>query len=442
MARFIKLNFMRHIKNSDYQIGLERELHRIDAEFNLSTKNHPPSLGSSYFNTLITTDFAESQTELITNVCQGTNEAFLFLTNLIRYTAQNIGDEKVFNFSPPLVGFRESAKIAQFEGLKSAQKKRIYRQGLCHRYSKDIQLLTGFHFNFSFSDQYIKVKMQNQSYTGSLEDFKSELYLNVARNFMRYGWILIYLFGASPHLPCLDKTFKNACSLRTSSYGYSIENQDQVNPNLNSLDRHLEDLNTALKTPFPEYQNDNFVQLNQNIIQDPSEYYSVIRPKIHNSHIEFLELRCIDINPLMPYGIDLYTLDFTRDFLFYLSDIKSEPLSYKELSVLKNNFRAVGENGRDKGLTLRINNTTKPLFNWATEILKDMKKDTDILKPKNLASKKIQKYETNEDIKAFLQKCLIEHQQIYKKPIDHHFFKLFETEKFKSLEKLDHAKRT
>ena len=399
---------MKKKDSNTYRIGLEREFHRVTPRFKLSPYNHPLSLGSSYFHPYITTDFAESQIELITKTFPCTKQALDELQNLMLYTYQKLKKELIYNFSPPLSTFPLASRIARFENIEAAHHKRIYRKGLSNRYGTGLQLFTGLHFNFSFT----------KTYMSSLGVTPNTCYLHVARNFMRYGWIILYLFGASPQLPSLRKKMQNACSLRMSYHGYSIKHQDRLPVSLNNIDDYCKDLTTALQTPFSRFKNKNFTQLNDNILQTPAEYYCPIRLKVHNKQIQYLEIRCLDINPFFPCGVDIKTLNFIRDLLFFLATKESPPLSYRELNILKKNFQKVAMHGRDPKTTLTIDKKTKPLQEFCAQILQQMHYDPDIMDPLKLPSNRLQAYVHDEDIMQFLDNQQQDQKNFWNRPLD------------------------
>jgi glutamate--cysteine ligase len=430
-GKIIRLKFMTPLNNRAYKIGLERELHRITQHYDLSQKNHPLSLGSSYFNPFITTDFAETQVELITTVASSTSQALLEIEDLLLYTQKNLVDEIIYNHSAPLSKFKDQAIVARFEDLQEAHEKRIYRKGLSYRYSKEIQLLTGFHYNFSFENSYID----------ELGLSSNEIYLNTARNFMRYGWVLLYLFGASPQLPHLKRSFKDACSLRMSKYGYSINVQEDLCISLNSIRQYNEDLKKALNTPYHQYQDTRFIQLNENILQRPSEYYTPIRLKTRNENIDYLEIRCLDINPLMPIGIDLHALDFIKDLLFMLAKKESPPLSYSEMQTLKKNFQSVALHGRNPSTTLTINNETKSVSTFCEETLHEMSYCKAIMNPETLPSKILEPYQSDSDIIGLLKENSAKHSHFYQRDVNAYQLERLDRAKKRSLELLQNARR-
>jgi glutamate--cysteine ligase len=80
--------------------------------------------------------------------------------------------------------------------------KHVYRRGLALRYGKAMQCIAGIHYNYSLPsscgpDRSAKASGRTPP---RLRDFQSESYIATIRNFRRYSWLLMYLFGASPAL--------------------------------------------------------------------------------------------------------------------------------------------------------------------------------------------------------------------------------------------------
>ena len=98
----------------------------------------------------------------------------------------------------------------------------------------------------------------------------SEQYFGVLRNYRRFGWLVLYLFGTSPAvsqellrgardracrrsttIPCYEPY---GTSLRMSDIGYRNKNQATVSVSVNSLDEYVRDLSKAISTPYPPYE--------------------------------------------------------------------------------------------------------------------------------------------------------------------------------------------
>ena len=169
--------------------GLEREVLRVDEKGKIAQTKHPFK-GNKY----IGLDFAESQIEIVTPVCKSLKEAKLFLDSMIDIINQEIKGEYLWNYSmPPSIDNEEEIKMADL-----SKKEVEYREYLSKVYGKRKQVISGVHYNFSFSELAIKEMYEEGSFEGSLKEFKNEIYLKIARQYITYEWFIIYLFGNSP----------------------------------------------------------------------------------------------------------------------------------------------------------------------------------------------------------------------------------------------------
>ncbi len=278
--------------------------------------------------------------------------------------------------------------------------KTIYRRGLGFRYGREMQLIAGVHFNYSLPDAFWPAYQGATRSTLTPADFRSEQYLAMIRNFRRMGWIVLYLFGASPAV-CksfgaaadlgslnADTWFARwATSLRMSDLGYSNKNQSRINISLNSLDEYVRDLSNAICTPEPAYEaigvkvDGEYRQLNANLLQIENEYYSPVRPKrvarsgeqptaaLRRDGIEYVEVRSLDLNMFDPAGVNQNTMRFIEAFLIYCLLEDSQPLAAPDMEDLAWNHTATAKRGRDPELRLRRNGDEIALREWAREIL-------------------------------------------------------------------------
>jgi glutamate--cysteine ligase len=235
-------------------------------------------------------------------------------------------------------------------------------------------------------------------------DFRSEQYLGMIRNFRRMGWIILYLFGASPAvcksfgepaegLPSLnaDTSFEPwATSLRMSDLGYSNQNQSRINISLNSLDEYVRDLSDAICTTEPAYEkigvkvDGEYRQLNANLLQIENEYYSPVRPKrvacsgeqptaaLRRDGIEYVEVRSLDINMFDPSGINQNTMRFIEALLIYCLLEDSPEIDDDELGEIDHNHTGTAKRGRDPAFRLLRGGRELPLQEWASEILENV----------------------------------------------------------------------
>jgi glutamate--cysteine ligase len=383
--------------------GVEKESLRIGNDGYLSQGRHPEALGSALTNRYITTDFSEALLEFVTPAFTNTWETLKFLCDIHQFAYERLDDEMLWIASMPCrIGDDAQIPLARYGNSNVGQMKTIYRRGLGFRYGRSMQTIAGVHFNYSLPDafwpNYQQIVGDDQDEVG----FRSEHYLRLVRNFRRFGWLVLYLFGASPAM-CksfagdknLDMPLMNnetwyapyGTSLRMSDLGYSNQNQSRINICLNSLDRYIADLNNATRTPEPEYEKIGvnvdgvFRQLNANQLQIENEYYSPVRPKrvansgerptsaLRRGGIEYVEIRSLDINVNDPAGVNQNTMRFIEAFLIYCLIEDSPPMDSAALDVTKRNQTNTAKEGRDPAFRLRREGVDVTLGVWASEIL-------------------------------------------------------------------------
>ncbi len=381
------------------RFGLEREALRIGKSGKISRLRHPCQLGSPLTHSYITTDYAESQLEWNTPPSHSIHSSLQFLEELMAYTTQAAPDLFYWPYSMP-PELPENIAVAEFGESTEGRKKHLYRQGLMHRYGQNLQMISGTHFNFSFSEPLLKSLYSSHNGEQSFKEFRDALYLKMIRNYLREGWLITYLFGMTPamdssYIKGVPKEMKKylkhtlygeyATSIRMSSLGYYSRIQSQLSISFNSLDEYLRDMKSALSTPKKAYKNIP-KQLNDSILQIPNEHYARIRPKasvklnqsplkaIEERGIEYLELRGLDITPYTPSGIDQEALHFLSLFLFYSAEKESSPLEKECQHCLVFNQNQVALKGRRPNLELKDGDAKKRLGSWGREILLEMKK--------------------------------------------------------------------
>lgn len=392
--------------------GIEKESLRIAAGGDLATTPHPRRLGSPLTHPHITTDFSEAQLELITGVHNSATAALAELSDIHRFVYANIGGEQLWTASMPcLLGDENAIPIARFGTSNAGRSKTIYRIGLSHRYGRRMQTISGIHYNFSLPEALWPVIAECRGERVD-RDFIARAYFGLIRNFRRYSWLLIYLFGASPavcrsflprgysaqagsNLATLDEGtlyLPWATSLRMGRLGYQSDAQASLHISYNSLAQYAETMRDALTTPYPAYEaigmkaqatseEDEYRQLSTALLQIENEFYGTIRPKrrtrsgerplaaLHDRGVEYVELRCLDLDPFQPLGIDATTCRVLDVFLLYCLLDHSPPDSRAESTALADNQLKVVERGREPGLTLAQSGQQVPLRTWAEDIL-------------------------------------------------------------------------
>src|SRR6201992_135158 len=282
--------------------GVEKESLRVRPDGTLATTPHPRDRGSRLPKVHITPDYSESLIELVTPAFTASWELLQYLLDLHQFVYRHLGDELLWATSMPCAITRdEDIPIAQFGTSNVGRMKHVYRRGLALRYGRMMQAISGVHFNYSFPlpfwEMYADIRESRERGT----DFISASYFDLLRNYRRFGWIILSLFGVSP-VVCKSflrgrdtdlADFTNnplyepyATSLRMSDVGYRNRNQSALSVSVNSLSEYVRDLSRAISTVHAPYEklgvkdaNGEYQQLNANLLQIENEYYSFIRPK-------------------------------------------------------------------------------------------------------------------------------------------------------------------
>ena len=389
--------------------GIERECLRIDDRGELALTPHPRALGSALTHPKITTDYSEALLEFITGTETDPQQTLAELEAIHRYTYSKLDGEMLWSPSMPGHLLEEAQiPIAEYGSSNIGRLKHVYRQGLALRYGKTMQCIAGIHYNFSLPEALWSLLQAEDGDDRSQRDYQSSRYIALIRNFRRYSWLLMYLFGASP---ALDASFMRgrahkleqldedtlylpwATSLRMSDLGYQSNAQAGLTPCYDNLSSYTDSLHKAVSTPYPAYAamgtkdaEGNWLQLNTNVLQIENEYYSNIRPKrvtesgerplqaLRARGIQYIEVRCLDINPFLPLGIDLTEARFLDAFLLYCALEDSPCLVQGECGASSDNFLKVVKEGRKPGLELRREGTNVALQTWAQEMLGEIGK--------------------------------------------------------------------
>ena len=383
--------------------GLEKESLRIDPQNELAQTPHPGLLGAALTNRFVTTDYSEALLELVTPALEDSAATRQFLCDIHQFVYDGLGDEMLWPASMPCaVDGDENIPIAEFGKSNIGQMKHVYRRGLSHRYGRMMQIIAGVHFNFSFSDDFWETYQQLLGSDQDPADFRNQHYMGLVRNFHRTGWLVLYLFGASPavckaflrgretDLQEFDKDtyfHPHATSLRMSDLGYKNQTQSSMRISVNSLDEYVRDLGRAVSTPHPDYQrigvekDGEYRQLNANQLQIENEYYSMIRPKrvistgqrptsaLAENGVQYVEVRALDLNVFDPAGVSETQMRFLESMLLYCLLSESPPISDSEYQELGVNQGRVAGRGREPGLTLVRDGEEVSLKDWATELL-------------------------------------------------------------------------
>ncbi len=366
--------------------GIEKESLRTRPDGMLAATPHPAALGSALTHPHITTDYSESQLELITGAHLDIDACLEQLTQIHQYVYRHIGDEMLWVGSMPCgLPADENIPIGVYGTSNVARAKSIYRMGLGHRYGRRMQTISGIHYNWS------------------LPGLSSDDYFGLIRNFRRHSFVLLYLFGASPAvcgsfvagrehgLQTLQGNtlyLPHATSLRMGRLGYQSDAQASLAVSYNSLHSYGASLQVALTQPYPPYEaigirnpGGDYNQLATSLLQIENEYYGTIRPKrvifpgerplhaLRERGVEYVEVRCMDLDPFVPVGIEADTMRFIDLFLMHCLLSDSPPDTPQEIAALGRNQHRVAARGRESGLKLERGDAELSLVEWCAEIV-------------------------------------------------------------------------
>ncbi len=404
--------------------GVEKESLRVSRDGKIAQTPHPLALGSALTNPHVTTDYSEALLELITPPFTEINETLEFLSQVHKFVYGKLDDEMLWATSMPcLLEGESSIPIAYYGTSNVGKMKHVYRRGLEYRYGRTMQAIAGVHFNYSLPERFWPVFQDMENNSKALKDFVSDSYFGLIRNFQRQGWLIPYLFGASP---AVCRSFFNeppsgfdefgvgtyyqpyATSLRMSDIGYKNKAQADLGISYNNLEDYVRSLTQAIETPDPEYArvgvvvNGEYRQLNANILQIENEYYSFVRPKqvmksgekptlaLKHRGVQYVEIRALDVDLFHPLGVNEPQLRFLEVFVIYCLLHESPPISADEQQEVERNQQMVACCGRDPSLKLYRLGSRQPLRQWAAEICEMMQPIAELLdddEPERLYSK-------------------------------------------------------
>ena len=369
--------------------GIEKESLRAQPSGALALTPHPVALGSALTHPSITTDFSESQVELVTSAHASPEAALEELTQLHQFTyraLQENGDEMLWVSSMPCgLPTDETIPLARFGSSNVGRAKSVYRMGLGHRYGRRMQTISGIHYNWS------------------LPGVTSEQYFALIRNFRRHAFLPLYLFGASPavcstfvagrqhELQALTPNtmyMPHGTSLRMGRLGYQSDAQASLAVSYNSLEGYAASLQDALTRPYPAYETvgirnpgGDYNQLATTLLQIENEFYGTIRPKrvirqgerplhaLRERGVEYIEVRLMDLDPFEPVGINAQTMRFIDVFLLHCLLSDSPPDTPAEIAEIKHNQHQTAARGREPGVKLMRNGGEMALVEWGAEVL-------------------------------------------------------------------------
>ena len=366
--------------------GIEKESLRVRPDGTLAQTLHSPALGAALTHPHITTDFSESQLELITGPQPSVEACLEELQQIHQVVYRHIGEEVMWAGSMPCdLPSDHLIPIGRYGTSNVGRAKTVYRLGLAHRYGRRMQAISGIHYNFS------------------LPGVTSEEYFALIRNFRRRSWLLLYLFGASPavcssfvagrpheltELAPGTHYAPHGTSLRMGRLGYQSDAQTSLRVTYNNLEDYTASLYDALTRPYAPYERigirdgDDYRQLSTTLLQIENEFYSSVRPKrrirrgerplhaLRQRGVEYVEVRLMDLDPFSPLGITPATCRFLDVFLLNCLLSESPLDTPAEILEVGQNQQTVAVRGREPGVRLQRNGDATPVADWANEILR------------------------------------------------------------------------
>ena len=360
--------------------GIEWESLRAKSDGKLSLTPHPAIFGDKLTNPVVTTDFSESQIEIITPTFNTIDEAFDTFSLISDLVNASLPEDEYLWFQsiPCILPYWDQIPIAQYtEAGEDSQK---YREDLAKKYGVKKQMISGVHFNFSFTDSFLKKLYFLEDTDISFKDFKNEVYLKIARNYLRYCWLIIYLTGCSIGS---HKTFSKECihlmdakdeygsyystkgpSFRNASCGY--KNLVELYPSYDSVEEFTDDVNFFI---------------DKGDLSEAKELYTQVRLKpknpkdllnsLNDDGIEYIEIRTLDINPFYKCGLVKHDMKFLHLFLIYMliKDESDYKLWQRDAKINEEN---VAERAYVDSMRLIKDGEEVTLKSWASDIINEM----------------------------------------------------------------------
>ena len=396
-------------------IGIEKESLRVAYDGTLAKTTHPKALGSALTHPYITTDFSEALLEFVTPPLPGSAQAIDFLEDIHGYVYAHIGEELLWCASMPCIVKGETdIPLAYYGSSNIGRMKTIYRRGLGYRYGRFMQAIAGVHFNYSLDKLFWEWFRQCLGTTQSVQDFRSEHYMSLIRNFLRLAWMIPYLFGASPaicrtfvandahNLQRFDDTTlfaPYATSLRMGDIGYqnNQEANSGVKASYDDVTQYVHSLGRAVSTEYTPYrrlgvkEGGEYRQLNANILQIENEYYSTMRPKhrstggdmplavLKQKGVQYVELRSLDIDIFQNTGVSEEQCCFIEALMIFCLLDDSPTIEFNQWKMIDGNEIKAAHEGRCPNLELNYFGKGRKLKEWGIEVCERMQAVCDLL---------------------------------------------------------------
>lgn len=308
-------------KTSNFKMGLEIEMQRVDDTGQLSQEPYPAAIGDEKTNPWITNDYLETMSEVVTPAARHSLDAmhYLYAINNVLRSALAPGELLwPLSMPPQLPADKRQLQFAKMGPAKEAYLKEWTKR---HGYSEGTPC--GTHINLSISDEVIELVQQALGdHFPSRLAVQNYLYTVVAQGFMRYRWLITYLFGASPLAEANYFAPGQALphpirSIRQSHYGFGTKFRGAYT----SVADYVARIEAGVK---------------EGILISDYEFHGAVRFKgnqvltqLPQTGVQYLELRMLDLDPSSSVGIRTDTLRFIRLLASYF--IMTPPLKGDEV---------------------------------------------------------------------------------------------------------------
>ena len=328
--------------------GIEKENIRVDNRGMIAQTPHPAAFGDKLGHPYITTDFSESQVEMITPPLPSIPQAMGFLETIHDIVSLELKDEYLWPQSiPPILPDEEEIPIAHY--ANGGRKEKEYREKIAAKYGRKMQVLSGIHFNISLDETLLRTLHQNSAPGISFEEFRENAYLKIIRQMLRLRGLYVLIFGSSP---VVDPSFELKCRsfpvyLTTKTRGLSLRNSCFGYGNIEAL--------------YPDYSSaKGYLQSVAEMVEEGSisaskELYASVRPKfsIGKETISYFEARFLDINPLSKIGVTPEMLHFLHWMTIYgLLTEETDNFAAEYQSIASKNYENISLYGLDENVRL------------------------------------------------------------------------------------------
>lgn len=291
-------------KTSDFTMGLEIEMQRVDETGHISKEPYPAGIGDEKTNPWLTNDYLETMSEMVTPSAEHALDAmhYLYVINNTLRSALAPGELLwPLSMPPALPKDKTQLQLAKMGPKKEAYLKEWTKR---HGYSKGTPC--GAHINLSIDQHVIQLVLEN-CHDQYLDEtaVRNHLYTVLAQGFVRYRWFITYLFGASP---IAEKNYFKPGqelphpirSIRQSSHGFGTK----FSGDYTNVQRYVDRIEKGVK---------------QGILTSDYEFHDSVRfkgtrnlPELPQKGVEYLELRMLDLDPSSSVGVRTGTLRFIR----------------------------------------------------------------------------------------------------------------------------------